>query len=79
MNESKTEKRASAHAIIRLPEVKEMTGLSKSTLYLRISLGHFPRPIQLGGRAVGWLEAEVQGWLEDQIALSRQTAQTPKA
>ena len=59
------------HTILRLPTVKAKTGLSRSTIYLRVSEGTFPRPVRLGGRAVGWLEAEIQGWLQRQIEASR--------
>ena len=45
--------------ILRLPNVKSRTGLSRSTIYLRVSEGSFPAPVSLGGRAVGWIEAEV--------------------
>lgn len=47
------------HNILRLPAVKASTGLSRSTLYLRIAQGVFPRPVRLGGRAVGWPANEV--------------------
>lgn len=47
------------HSILRLPAVKTSTGLSRSTVYLRIAQGVFPRPVSLGGRAVGWPEHEV--------------------
>ena len=56
-----------AHIILRLPAVRARTGLSRSTIYLRISEDNFPRPIQLGVRAVGWLEAEIDEWLDQQI------------
>jgi prophage regulatory protein len=46
-------------AILRLPSVKALTGLSRSTIYLRISDGSFPKPVSLGARAVGWPEHEV--------------------
>ncbi len=59
------------HTILRLPEVKRSTGLSRSTIYLRISQGIFPKPVGLGGRAVGWLEAEIQDWLQLRIEASR--------
>ena len=59
------------HNILRLPAVKSRTGLSRSTIYLRISEDRFPRPISLGGRAVGWIEAEVNDWLNQQINNSR--------
>lgn len=60
-----------AHTILRLPAVKASTGLSRSTIYLRISQGTFPRPVSLGARAVGWIEAEVQQWLTVQIEKRR--------
>lgn len=59
------------HNILRLPAVKARTGLCRSTIYSRISEGAFPAPISLGGRAVGWIEAEIQAWLEDRIQRSR--------
>jgi prophage regulatory protein len=59
------------HTILRLPEVKRCTGLSRSTIYFRIAQGAFPKPVSLGGRAVGWLEAEIQEWLEQRIEASR--------
>jgi prophage regulatory protein len=59
------------HTILRLPAVKTSTGLSRSTIYLRIAQGTFPKPVGLGGRAVGWLESEIQEWLERRIAASR--------
>ena len=63
------------HNILRLPAVKARTGLSRSTIYLRMSEDRFPAPIALGGRAVGWIEAEIQKWLEDRIQASRQNSQ----
>jgi prophage regulatory protein len=59
------------HTILRLPEVRRSTGLSRSTIYLRIAQDAFPKPVSLGGRAVGWLEAEIQEWLQQQIEASR--------
>lgn len=61
-----------ATAILRLPAVKDRTGLSRSTIYLRISEGKFPKPVSLGGRAVGWVEVEIEDWLTQQITTSRQ-------
>ncbi len=63
-----------ATTILRLPAVKARTGLSRSTIYLRISEGRFPKAISLGGRAVGWIEAEVNDWLNQQIDNSRKAA-----
>ena len=58
--------------ILRLPLVRERTGLSRSSIYLRISEGRFPRPVSLGERAVGWLESEITEWLNRRIEASRQ-------
>ena len=57
--------------ILRLPAIKTRTGLSRSTIYLRVSQGTFPKPVSLGARAVGWVEAEIQEWLQRQIETSR--------
>ena len=38
------------HTILKLPDVKRSTGLSRSTIYLRIAQGTFPKPVSLGGR-----------------------------
>ena len=45
------------HTVLRLPAVKARTGLSRSTIYLRVSQGVFPAPVSLGGRAVGWIRS----------------------
>ncbi len=59
--------------ILRLPAVRRRTGLSRSSIYLRMSQGRFPKPISLGERAVGWVESEVNDWLNRMIEASRQT------
>lgn len=56
---------------LRLPEVMERTGLSRSTIYVRLAEGRFPQPVRLGGRAVGWIEAEIEEWVAERIAESR--------
>jgi prophage regulatory protein len=58
--------------ILRLPIVLDRTGLSRSTVYLRVSEGKFPRPVSLGARAVGWIETEVEEWIAGQIDVSRE-------
>ncbi len=57
--------------ILRLPEVKNRTGLSRSTIYLRMANNEFPKPISLGGRAVGWFEEDIQNWLDEKRKESR--------
>ena len=68
------------HSILRLPAVKTRTGLSRSTIYLRISKNEFPAPISLGGRAVGWVESDIDSWLAEKIEAARQVREiTPKS
>lgn len=59
------------HSILRLPLVKSRTGLSRSSIYLRIAQGTFPKQISLGKRTVGWIESEIEAWLSNQIERSR--------
>ena len=57
--------------ILKLPQVIEVTGLARSSIYLKVSEKSFPKPILLGSRAVGWLEHEVEEWIEKCIETSR--------
>ena len=58
------------HKFLRLPQVKTITGLSKSTIYSRISEGAFPKQIPLGPRLVVWVESDIQNWIGLQIQAS---------
>ena len=60
-----------ANTVLRLPLVKARTGLSRSTIYLRIAEGSFPKPVSLGARAVGWLESDIEQWLSSRVEESR--------
>ncbi len=57
--------------ILRLPQVIARTGLSRSTIYAKVAAGEFPEPINLGGRAVGWLADEVEAWLVARVEATR--------
>ncbi|MDP1573601.1 MAG: AlpA family transcriptional regulator [Coxiellaceae bacterium] len=57
--------------ILRLPTVKNRTGLSRSSIYLKISEGEFPRQIKIGTRQSGWIESEIDEWIEQRINESR--------
>jgi prophage regulatory protein len=60
--------------IIRRKEVETRTGLARSTIYQRIKEGSFPSPVSLGSKAVGWVESEIDDWLNRQIDSSRKSA-----
>ena len=53
--------------VIRLGQVKAMTGLSRSTIYRFMSLKQFPKQIKLGPKSSGWLIDEVDAWIQNQI------------
>ena len=57
-----------ADLILKRPAVQARTGLSRSTIYLMMAQGAFPKPIPLGARAVGWIESEIDTWLESRKA-----------
>jgi prophage regulatory protein len=50
--------------ILRLKSIIELTGLSRSTIYLQISQGNFPKQVSLGARVIGWRESDIQAWLD---------------
>jgi len=58
------------HKIIRLPAVKTATGLARSSIYKKMAERTFPNKISLGPKSVGWLESEVQTWIQEQIEQS---------
>jgi len=69
-----------ALTILRRQQVEARTGLSRSTIYARMRRNpkrpsdydpSFPRPVSVGGRAVGWIEAEIDAWISAQVAKSR--------
>ncbi len=54
--------------IIKRPEVSDKTGISRSQIYSLIAEGKFPKQIRLGGgRASGWVESEIDQWIDDRI------------
>jgi prophage regulatory protein len=55
-------------AIIRLPQVIQKTGLSRSSIYASIAEGKFPAQIKLTKRSSGWLESEIDQWISDRVA-----------
>jgi prophage regulatory protein len=57
--------------LLRLPQVKHRTGFSRSSIYAKIALGQFPAPVNLGARAVAWIDAEIDQWISDRVNASR--------
>ena len=54
-------------ALIRLSEVKEYTGLGRSSIYKYMNDGLFPKSVSLGDRAIAWVDSEIIEWVQDKI------------
>jgi prophage regulatory protein len=54
---------------LRWPEVRQRTGLSRSTIWRLELEGGFPRRVQLSPGTIGWAEADVEDWLRDRHQL----------
>ncbi len=52
---------------VRIKEILEITGLSKATIYRYIAEDKFPKPVSLGGRAVAWIDNEIDDWISSKI------------
>jgi len=61
-------------SILRLKDLLARIKLSRSAIYANISVGEFPAPITLGPRAVGWLESDVEQWIESRAHASRKSS-----
>ena len=57
---------------LRLTEVQRRVPYSRSTIYLKVSRGEFPQPLNLGARAVGWLESDIEQSIAQRIDKSRE-------
>lgn len=51
-------------SILRRKQVESRTCLSRSSIYKMMSDGRFPKPVSLGARSVGWIENQIDQWLE---------------
>ncbi|MCC6162119.1 MAG: AlpA family phage regulatory protein [Acidobacteria bacterium] len=67
-------------ALLRLPAVLDLIGVSPSTLYQRIRDGEFPRPVAIGSRARAWRAQDVRAWIESRpTSGARAEANPPEA
>lgn len=55
--------------ILKLPQVQAKTGLGKTRVYGLVKSGDFPKPVRLGKKAVGWVDAEIDDWIRRRIEL----------
>jgi prophage regulatory protein len=57
-----------ASRILSIAQVADLTGLSHRSIYTAVEFEKFPRQIQLTSRRVGWIESEIEEWIESRIA-----------
>lgn len=53
--------------IMRLPEVKQVTGYGRASIYNFMKVGTFPKARRLGPRAVGWDSVEIEEWVRSKL------------
>lgn len=67
---------------LRRTEVERITGLSRSEIYRRIKDGKFPKPVQVGSRAVAWTQFSITNWQDECLAVgwdpNRESVPKPK-
>ena len=59
---------------LRVNQVVEKTGISRSTVYLYLNRGRFPRPVHISERLVVWVEDEIENWMKERIATRKAAA-----
>ena len=57
--------------LVRLAEVRTRVGLGASTVYRYVAAGKFPRPVEIGGGRVAWLESEIDTWIASRAQAGR--------
>lgn len=57
--------------ILRLPKVMEITGKCRSGVYSDMEKGTFPKSVPIGERAVGWLESDIEQWINERMEKRR--------
>lgn len=56
--------------LLRVQTVTDMTGLPRSTLYMYMAEGRFPRPVKIGARSVAWASDVIEQWIADRLTLA---------
>ncbi|EJU7421647.1 TPA: helix-turn-helix transcriptional regulator [Salmonella enterica] len=55
------------YRLLRISDVMNLTGLPKSTIYLKIKNNEFPNQVSIGSRSVAWVEKEINEWISNSI------------
>lgn len=62
---------ATAERFIRLPELEQIVGFKRSTIYRKLSEGSFPAPIKCGPNTTVWLASSIDQWMAETISAAR--------
>lgn len=54
--------------LMRMPDVINMTGLPRSTIYLKMKSNEFPQQVKISSRSVAWIESEIQSWINNSVS-----------
>jgi prophage regulatory protein len=65
---------ATTTTVLRLADIEARCAVNRRTLYYWIERGIFPRPIRLGPRTVGWLDRDIDAWIEEKARASHDVA-----
>jgi prophage regulatory protein len=78
MHNLKNHPTAALGNLLRLPNVLQLSGLSRSSIYEGIKSHSFPCPIRIGKRAVAWREVDIQEWLNSRplVTLNRSNGES---
>ena len=71
MTENPEQQKGPPIRLLRISQVQDRTGLSRSTIRRWVARGLFPQPVKLGENVVGWIEAEIDAWIRERIADTR--------
>jgi prophage regulatory protein len=58
-------------SFLKLKQVLQKTGLSRSAIYAQMATGEFPSSVRLSKRSVGWIDFEIQDWIDDRVREAR--------
>jgi len=50
--------------VLKIRGTADKVGMCQSAIYAAVAAGSFPPPVKLGQRAAGWIESELDQWLE---------------
>lgn len=72
-----TDSLSSAERLVRLPEVRFLTGLGKSSIYDAVKAGTFPQAVRVTEYAVAWRKSEIDAWIAQRPSAAEPVAPPP--